>query len=590
MKKAGFIILWAFVSSGLCAAPVIYQAENGVLNGTYVSTALAGYQGTGYVDGFDNSGDYCRVTVNVPSAGMYDITLGYASTMGGKVNDLYVNGVFQAGVSFPASSGFTSTAAGMVPLNAGNNTLRIQHNWGWFYLDWFGVEPAELPVLDVADSLVNANSTDATKCLMTYLASNYGVKTISGQDTAGSSQWIYDNTGKYPALCGFDMMDYSPSRVAYGAADPMQVEQAIAWYQNGGIVQFQWHWNAPSGLIDSGDCPWWRGFYTSCTTFDVEYAMNNPSSQEYQDIIRDIDAIAYQLTRLRDVGVPVLWRPLHEAQGAWFWWGAKGAGPCMQLYHLMFDRMTNHHGLNNLIWVWTTQGNEAAAAWYPGHAYVDAVGADIYLAGRNYSPSTAYFYNIVNLVDGQKLVALTENGVIPDPDLMQDQEAHWSWFMTWNGYQNNPEQNELSHVQYVYNHNYVITRDALGDIYNCVQETPTLTATRTRTPTFTRTVSPTFTRTRTETPTFTRTSTATPTFTATGTPASTYTRTQTPTPTFTRTSTATPTFTSTPESTHTNTPDISATSTFTLTIAETATPSFSATAGSSATRTGTPAF
>ena len=591
MKKTVLFFLLTVLSFSLSAAPVIYQAENGTLNGTNIATALAGYQGTGYVTGFDNAGDYCQVTVNVASAGMYTITLGYAATMGPKINDLYVNGVFQAGVSFPSTSGFSSVTAGIVPLNAGNNTLRIQNNWGYFFLDWFGVEAAVLPPLNVPDSLVNANSSAATKCLMSYLVSNYGVKTLSGQDTINSSEWINTNTGKYPAICGFDMMDYSPSRVAYGAADPLQVEQAIAWYQSGGIVQFQWHWNAPSGLINTAGCEWWRGFYTTCTTFDVEYAMNNISSQQYQDIIRDIDAIAVQLLRLRNAGVPVLWRPLHEAQGEWFWWGAKGYAPCMALYDLVYDRLTNHHGLNNLIWVWTSEDNASAINWYPGNSKVDVVGADIYLSGLNYSPSTAMFYNLVNLTGGQKLVAMTENGTIPDPDAMEAQNAHWSWFMTWNGYQNNPAQNTLAHVQYVYNHGYITTRDELAGVYNCSPGTPTRTITRTVTRTATRTFTPTATRTATSTAVQSATFTATRTAASTAVQSATFTATSTAVQSETFTATRTATSTSVQSATFTATRTATSTSvqsaTFTVTRTATSTAVQSATFTTTSTATST---
>ena len=558
--KRFVLIFMIFFAAAISAAPVIYQAESGTLNGTFTSTSLAGYQGSGYVDGFDIAGDYCEISVNVASAGMYTITLGYAATNGEKTNDLYVNGVFQASVFFPASMAFTSVSAGIVPLNAGNNTVRIQRNWGWFYLDWFGVEAAVLPDLSVSDALVNTNSTLAAKCLMKYLASQYGVKTLAGQDTVNSSNWLYTNTGKYPALCGFDMMDYSPSRVAYGAADPLQVEQAIAWYQAGGIVQFQWHWNAPSGLLNTVDHEWWRGFYTHATTFDLEYAMNNTSSQEYQDIIRDIDAIALQLKRLHDAGVPVLWRPLHEAQGGWFWWGAKGYAACMALYDLLYDRLTNHHGLNNLIWVWTSQDNSQSINWYPGNSKVDVIGADIYLSGLNYSPSTAMFYNLVNLTGGQKLVAMTENGTIPDADAMVSQNAHWSWFMTWNGYQNDPAQNSLSHVQDVYNSSYITTRDELSGVFVCVYGTPTNTITRTPTRTHTPSVTKTVTSTVTGTP---PTATATPTITESST--------ITPTFSITETHTITPTFTATPSVTPTRT--ITRTATVTRTATITLTPS-----------------
>lgn len=516
LKKICLLWLFTIISSCLYAAPVIYQAEAGVLNGTNISASIAGYQGTGYVTGFDAAGDYCEVTVNVPTAGMYTITFGYASVYTDKVNNLYANGVYQSSVNFPLSAVFTQTSGGMVPLNAGNNTIRLLRDWGWIELDWVGVEAAVLPVLSVSDSLVNTNSSSATQCLMTYLVSNYGNHIISGQAGGPDSMWINTATAHYPALQGFDMMDYSPSRVAFGAPDPLQVEAAIAWAQAGGIVQFQWHWNAPSGLLNTQDHEWWRGFYTHATTFDVAYAMSNTSSQQYLDILRDIDAIAVQLKRLQAAGVPVLWRPLHEAQGAWFWWGAQGAAACKQLYWLVYDRIVNYHGINNLIWVWTTQDNSEAANWYPGHSYVDAVGADIYLNGGNYSPSTGMFYNIVNLVSGQKLVAMTENGTIPDAAAMTTQAAYWSWFMTWNGFENNNSQNSLAHVQSVYNNSYVLSRNDISALYPCLTPatpTATLTRTYTLTPTWTKT------STITQTHTVTRTFTVTPTFTPMNTPA-----------------------------------------------------------------------
>jgi mannan endo-1,4-beta-mannosidase len=77
------------------------------------------------------------------------------------------------------------------------------------------------------------------------------------------------------------------------------------------------------------------------------------------------------LKRLRDAGVPVLWRPLHEASGnawhtPWFWWGAKGAEPYKKLWNMMFDRMNNYHGLNNLIWIYSINWDNKDSSWYPG--------------------------------------------------------------------------------------------------------------------------------------------------------------------------------------------------------------------------------
>ena len=76
----------------------------------------------------------------------------------------------------------------------------------------------------------------------------------------------------------------------------------------------------------------------------------------------------------------LLWRPLHEASGKWFWWGAKGAAPCKALWNLMYDRMVNHHGLTNLIWVWNSDG--ADYEWYPGDDKVDILARDFYYYPR----------------------------------------------------------------------------------------------------------------------------------------------------------------------------------------------------------------
>ena len=126
-----------------------------------------------------------------------------------------------------------------------------------------------------------------------------------------SSKRIKSVSGKTPLIRGFDLIEYSPSRVAHGATST-ETEKAIEWHAQKGIVTFAWHWNAPKDLINQPGKEWWRGFYTEATTFDVTKAMNDPGSEEYTLIIRDIDAIATQLKKLKDAGVPVLWRPLHK--------------------------------------------------------------------------------------------------------------------------------------------------------------------------------------------------------------------------------------------------------------------------------------
>lgn len=90
-------------------------------------------------------------------------------------------------------------------------------------------------------SLINPNANSDAKGLMAFLMKNYGKYVLSGQQNAESTDWVIQNIGKTPAITGFDMMDYSPSRVAFGTSST-EVDKAIAWAQQGGIVTFSWHW------------------------------------------------------------------------------------------------------------------------------------------------------------------------------------------------------------------------------------------------------------------------------------------------------------------------------------------------------------
>jgi len=227
---------------------------------------------------------------------------------------------------------------------------------------------------------VNPAANADAKALYNYLKSIYGKKILSGQQELSWANWISQQTGKTPALVSVDLMDYSPSRVERGTVGTA-VEEAIQHHERGGIVSVLWHWNAPTGLYDTEENRWWSGFYTRATDFDVEQALSSTTNANYTLIIRDIDAIAVQLKRLQDAGVPVLFRPLHEAEGGWFWWGAKGPEPCKKLWNLLYDRLTNYHQLNNLLWVW----NSILPEWYPGDDTVDILSADVYAQGNGVS-------------------------------------------------------------------------------------------------------------------------------------------------------------------------------------------------------------
>jgi mannan endo-1,4-beta-mannosidase len=423
-----FLQLSALIS---WSVPTIYEAETGVLTGVSFSTSVVGYSGTGYVTGFDNPSDNVLINVSVSTAGIYKLYVRYISVFGDKTQSIYVNGVFSSDAIFTTTSTFISIQVGTVSLNAGSNSISIKNNWGYVDIDNIGIEVKPPNVYNITPNLINPNANTKTKALYNLMRGQFGHCIFSGQ----TNYWpeLIAISGKAPAVRGFDMQNYSPQNPwgwsgcctpAYAAWDDGTVQSAIDWYNSTGgygIVTFHWHWFSPSGGSLQNST-----FYTSGTSFDVSRAVVT-SNQEYTDVIRDIDAIAVQLKRLETAGVPVLWRPLHEAGGGWFWWGAKGPVACKALYDIMYDRLTNYHNINNLIWVWSTP----EPAWYPGNSKVDIIGYDSYPGAYNYTTQKSVFDQLYTIVGGQKLIALSENGPIPNIAQSFSEDAPWSYFMSW---------------------------------------------------------------------------------------------------------------------------------------------------------------
>lgn len=420
----------------------VYEAEDAVMQGAVKSaSSRSGYSGTGYATGFTQaSGNLWQMTVNIPESGHYDIEVRHASDSY-KENTLTVNGSSVGTIVSNGTGAFESLTFSGVYLEAGDNVFSVTEVWGWFDLDYIKItsgEAVSASIYNVSGKLSNPYANDKTKNIMSYMMSIYGEKTLSGQYTnhgySTEVDAIYALTGKYPALRGFDFIFYSPnSGWPEGAKD---TDLALEWDKTGGLTTFSWHWHAPIGTE--------HAFYTEDTNFDLSKAVttldiadkslselqtmrdSGQISEECYAIVNDIDVISAQLNILQQNNVTVLWRPLHEASGGWFWWGAKGAEPYKWLWNLMYERQTYYHKLNNLIWVWNAQD----ADWYPGDGVVDIIGTDIYAEKHDYSAQTDMFVKTAGFAP-DKPVALTENGVVPDIDIMERDNTHWLWFNTW---------------------------------------------------------------------------------------------------------------------------------------------------------------
>lgn len=414
------------------------------------------------------------LTVSVDVAGVYNLTVvaGVPVGRGSKHNGLYANDDKLGQLRTDEAMGFYSHAGMWVALNAGHNVLSLRAEWGYTQFDFIELRPIRSTYLKIDPTLRNPKASAPARRLFRFLSDQYGRTILSGQQERASAEVVRAMTGKNPAVLGIDLMDYSPSRVQrQGAPQPGQIQDGLDAWREGGIVTAAWHWNAPKGLVDKVyadaqgnevDASWYRGFYTYATTFDLAFAMGHPFSEEHTLLIRDIDAIAAELIKLHDADVPVLWRPLHEASGAWFWWGASGPEPYLALWNLMYERLTHHHGLDNLIWVWNGQSID----WYPGDATVDVVSEDIYDGERNYGAQLARFGQATAYSEAPRMVALSETGALLDPDKVRRAGPTFSWFCTWSGpdFVGSGHWNERAMFEKVYASDLVLTREELPDL------------------------------------------------------------------------------------------------------------------------------
>lgn len=295
-------------------------------------------------------------------------------------------------------------------------------------------------------TLINPDADDCAKELMRYLKSVYGKKVIAGQYIneyenfdapqfhtdendpssprtvfkANELQAVYSVTGEYPALLGLDVSGIECGDSCYS------IEQAIEWHNAGGIVTMCWHWK-----IDNLDGKP-RVFYTDETDFDLKKTLADKNSARYRSLIADIDAVANAMKPLAEAGVPVLWRPLHEASGGWFWWGASGKNAYKELWNILYDRMTNVHKLNNLIWVYNGQDK----SWYVGDDKCDIIGDDPYY---DYNERKYYLKDTANSVrfkenydtSQNKMIMMSENDFVFDIDKAFEENTRWLTFCTW---------------------------------------------------------------------------------------------------------------------------------------------------------------
>ena len=322
--------------------------------------------------------------------------------------------------------------------------------------------------------------------LLSYLEENVGQKILTGTHACvnyntNEANWVYKHTGKYPAINTFDFIhdiySSSGSWIDYSKTTILR-----NWASKGGIVSAMWHWNMPTN--DGTDWTCTPGSELGQTGFHPS-GIFSPNSEDYKTMISRIDKIAQWLKYTKDNRLPVLWRPLHEAQGnwtednpgtdwhtAWFWWGIDGPEAFVELWRMMYERLVNHHGLTNLIWVFNAGDSKR---WYPGDEYVDIVAYDFY--NKNLS-EMRWWYDYFHENYPGKLFAISEFGNIPKVSELWEDGQHWSFLIPWYDYDrtnntSNESFNSTDHTNAniewwldALDQDYVITRDELPNFRN----------------------------------------------------------------------------------------------------------------------------
>lgn len=420
----------------------LYEAENRQLGeGLSVSSERTNFSGQGYVTGFSGEGSHTLAfNVDVPSNQHYDLTFCIASDEAAECT-VFLNETEISRFETASDGAFTKITLYGVFLVKGESEIEISTE-GDIALDYLKLSNntslSEISY-DADGELSNANAAESAKELMSFLTENYGKYIITGQhvsdETDRELDLVYRTTGKYPVI-RFSALE----NMGDSFDDSFKtIDAAADWHRRGGIVGLMWHWESPgkepSVYAEDTD------FRLSDAVTDIDIAKltqeeirglygEGKISEQCYGLILDIDNMAGQLLSLKNKGIPVLWRPLHEASGDWFWWGASGTDAYKWLWQLMYTRMTEYFELDNLIWVWNGQSADTLV----DKNTFDIAAVDIYMgADKDYGSRYEQFAALQRVVGADKLIALSECSSIPAIDSAFRDNAVWSFFGLWYG-------------------------------------------------------------------------------------------------------------------------------------------------------------
>ncbi len=415
-------------------------------NGAYVAMDKGDYSGEGYIDGFSFSTESgVVISLEVPYTQYYDLSFFMLSDSEEIAKANIVIGDTEHTLEILQSDLFTEYCIENILISSGNIDIVITGGYNDFCLDRIEiVNNSQYKDLyfELNRELCNEDSSNRTNALYQFLCDNFMQKTISGQfasnDENKELELIYQATGYYPLIRMGDLGCYSLNG---GDMSSNEIAASLEWAEKGGVVSLMWHWLAPMGTST---------VYAAESDFDLATAIEDINnydlahidsdeltealeeesiSPEAFAIISDIDNIAANLAVLKDADIPVIWRPLHEAGNNVFWWGNFGGDAYRALWALLYERLTEYHELNNLIWIWNGQSE---AFLVPENMY-DIASVDIYTSEPDRTSQYRVFALLHDLTQGKKMLAISECSTIPDIAAMLTDGAVWSYFGLWYG-------------------------------------------------------------------------------------------------------------------------------------------------------------
>jgi mannan endo-1,4-beta-mannosidase len=313
------------------------------------------------------------------------------------------------------------------------------------------VKKVQVLIAFVFLSIVNVFSADPVspealpeaKALLQLLNDISGKYTLTGQHNYPNirdknTRFAKEYIGSTPAVFSIDLGHARAGDTDSYLARPEIVQECIRQHKLGSIITICWHAVPPTA-----DEPVTFRPLPGADPIRLKSVQGQLLDDQFKDVLtpgtalhkqwmKQVDSIAVYLKKLQDAGVPVLWRPYHEMNGDWFWWGGRhGTYSTKALYIQIFERLVKYHKLRNLIWVWSVDRVHRPemnySHYFPGTQYLDVIGLDVY--GSDFKK--VYYDSLLALSAGKPLI-LAEVGNPPKREIL-DEQPKWALWVVWAG-------------------------------------------------------------------------------------------------------------------------------------------------------------